>query len=61
MTSLHCPIGVGPHRNARILWIHVYAHRVLERLTKRCEMANADDAASQRKQRDMNVDPAFEA
>ena len=24
-------------------------------------MANADDAASQRKQRDMNVDPAFEA
>lgn len=33
----------------------------LERLTKRCEMANADDAASQRKQRDMNVDAALEA
>ncbi|SFD61249.1 LysR substrate binding domain-containing protein, partial [Paracidovorax konjaci] len=33
----------------------------LERLTKRCEMANANDAASQRKQRDMNIDATFEA
>ncbi|SFE32395.1 type II toxin-antitoxin system RelE family toxin, partial [Paracidovorax konjaci] len=32
----------------------------LERLTKRCEMANANDAASQRKQRDMNIDATFE-
>uniref|UniRef100_C5CKH2 Uncharacterized protein n=1 Tax=Variovorax paradoxus (strain S110) TaxID=543728 RepID=C5CKH2_VARPS len=35
--------------------------RALERLTKRGESSNTDDAASQRKQRDMNVDATLEA